>query len=60
MGFKISLPYLPSEQGDWRAYFLGDDSRMEENFKRFKKGKQLRKQPDQKKGRATSDPAFAL
>jgi hypothetical protein len=27
-GFKISLPYLPSEQGNWRAYFCGDNTRM--------------------------------
>jgi len=30
-GFKISLPYLPSGQGDWGAYFWGDDNRMGEN-----------------------------
>jgi len=27
-GFKFSLPYLPPGQGDWRAYFYGDDNRM--------------------------------
>ena len=28
MGFKISLPYLPSKQGDWKACFCGDSTRM--------------------------------
>ena len=51
MGFKTSLPYLPSEQGDWRAYFYGDDNRMGENVN-SQKGK-----PIIKKGRVISDPA---
>jgi hypothetical protein len=54
-GFKFSLPYLPSEQGDWRAYFYGDDTRMGGNVK-----SQKGESPIIKKGRVISDPAFAL
>jgi hypothetical protein len=51
-GFNFSLPCLPSEQGDWRAYFYGDDNRMREDVK-----SQKGESPIIKKGRVISDPA---
>jgi hypothetical protein len=30
-GFKISIPHLPSGQGDWRTNFWGNNSRREKD-----------------------------
>jgi hypothetical protein len=54
-GLKFSLPYLPSEQGYWRAYFWGDLNRMREDVK-----SQKGESPIIKKGRIIADPAFAF
>jgi hypothetical protein len=45
-GFKISLPCLPSKQGDWRACFYGDDNRMGRNVNKQKGDSPIKKKAE--------------